>query len=40
MKKLDELKIVMDCLMQRYAERVPDVKKNSFISGQRGGHSS
>lgn len=27
MKKLDELKIVMDCLMQQYAERVPDVKK-------------
>lgn len=27
MKKLDELKIVMDMLMIRYANRVPDVKK-------------
>jgi len=27
MKKLDELKIVMDMLMIRYADRVPDVKK-------------
>ena len=27
MNKLEELKIVMNALMQRYAERVPDVKK-------------